>query len=59
LSRLYNATTFELKMSFNVSDLSMCFVYNIRLAGRKFLLPLSVITKVIIVIKVINVLKGI
>ena len=32
-SRLYNATPFELKMSFNVIDLSMCFVYKIRLAS--------------------------
>ena len=31
--RLYNATTFELKMSFNVIAFSMCFVYKIRLAS--------------------------
>ena len=28
--RLYNATNFELKMSSNVIDLSMCFVYKTR-----------------------------
>jgi len=40
---IYNATSFELKMSFNV----LCFVYKIRLTIFSFFLPLSVITQVI------------
>ena len=46
---LYNATTFELKISFNFIDLSMCFVYKKRLAS----IFLPVITQVI------NLLNGI
>jgi len=37
LSRLFNATTFELKMSFNVIELSVCFVCKIRLASFSYL----------------------
>ena len=48
LSRLYNATTFELIMSFNVIDLSMCFVCKIRLASFSCLC-----------LSLINVLNGI
>ena len=47
--RLYNATTFELKISFNFIDLSMCFVYKIRLVS--FFLP--------VITQVINLLNGI